>query len=622
MRKILTLATLCTIILGCSSDIAQQIKVDVNKKYTARFDKEDTRVYLGEDYYFRWEQGDAVSLYLQDTINRKYQAAQGDIVISELIPAEDTDGPTAGEEFSYNYALYPYCDAQQNGYATYSQDEDFVLHAVLHQEQTYNAVHPNLQSAIMVSKIPWEDTEFKFRNSCALVKVNIKTTEAYADLLEVSSIEVGSRTSIMAGPVYIEAGKDDFTARIDNDAEGDFYNNVTLVGCETAGALTTEYKSFYVAIPAGSYQASDLTVSIRFSNNKYNYAAILSKAYDVKRSEYIELRTTIDPDKQNSFYEDTESGDINILNDATLVNKAIMADAYNLETQGFYNQNEVESILEIPDGDFTLNGNGKVFNFKATDTGLFVMNTFTTTLSGKNANWMQQNNVEQPPLITVNDITITGELRATCMGIYTAKWIDEDFDQGAFRTIFNNVSIVNPRIVSWTDWYGAALCTYGEATLNNCNIYGATRSELENPPIAPDLYDIAITNYSYATFNGGKYGKVRGWNHMGITVNNGAEVDFIEWNGVYNGNKTKNKITILNGTVHHLFVIYESTTYVPKVEISADAVIDILQFNSGVSFSQIYINTNATIGKILIGDTEMTKEEFLTNYNIKEYSAS
>lgn len=624
MRRLLTALIACALMgIGCQQEIAIEpphTNTDTSNTSTgliASFADESTRVYLGDDYYFRWELGNSVSVFLNDTQNREYVTEKADVIVS---PITAVNGDSSAEATNNKYAIFPY---RADNEIEYSSGGSCVIRSYIDAVQQYRSDAINLNHALMVSKAAPFSNIFTFRNACALVKVNIKTTEKYANIAHINSIVVGSRYRNIAGPVTINMN-DDFTAHIDNDSSrtGERTNTITLNNSAEAGTLNTEFKSFFIAIPAEEYQASDLTVRIDASDDRFDHVAVIKNAYSLKRSEYIELFTILDPDKKNSWVEDDEDdGDFNIKEDVTLVNKSIMTHAENLITQGFYGQDQIQTMLPIPSGDFTVDGeflvqgNNHTINFTATGTADFVMNTFTTYQSGFKG--------VTPPTITVNDLTITGELRCTTLGIYCHNWMpmyNNKADQAAFSTVWNNVNVLNNKIVSYTGKFGSAVIVYGKAVLNNCQVYGTERSSLENPPIAPNIFDLFSVNNSNTIINGGKFGKIGTTEHTEMTINDGAEVETLMWGGINNA-RPKNMLTINRAHIGSLVLtntneVVSFERYPPRIRISSEAVIDELNIAIKTNTSRMVIEHGAQIGKVIVLDKELTMEEFIERYNI------
>ena len=175
--------------------------------------------------------------------------------------------------------------------------------------------------------------------------------------------------------------------------------------------------------------------------------------------------------------------------------------------------------------DLVINGNGHTIvsfaesanNFDWKD-GIFAY--MSTTLTSQNGS-----------SVTVNDLNFTGPMTAITLGNYngyynpgTGKYSKEY----GFNTTLNNVNIINAEVFAYAAGIAPALAIYGNATLNNCHIYGTTLSELDTQHKWP-VYDVGIPNSingSSVTINGGKYGSIYVWEQPIVTIN-GAEVETI-----------------------------------------------------------------------------------------------
>lgn len=572
MRNLwMIVAALAVAFTSCQSGDDDQVSTG-KSTFTASFESNDsTRAYLGDDEYCYWETADEVSVFNNAGTHYQYASIKGDVIITELATNESTE--FIGENI---YAIFPYDDSNK-----LVGDE---LHSSLPAEQKYNAAKTDLNSAIMVSKIAADATKFAFKNSCALVKYNLKTTKNYADKnIKVKAITIESKSKKLAGAVKIGS---DYVATISNGTS----NSVVMTDCEAAGALTTEYKSFVVAIPAGAYGANDLTVKVETTDPKFDYETSLKWGFNVKRSEYVALETTL----------------VNADDKIEYANKAIMADKANLTAQGFTNQDKVDVEFELPTEDWEYDFNNKVYTFKripveGVEGDIPVINTFTTTQSGING--------VAAPTVTVKNLTITGNLRGTNMGIYVKNGMTgTNVDAKAFNTVFENVHIVNNNICPWTTEEGAALIIFGNATLNNCEVYG-TRYDDE---YSQSLCDVTARNGAVATFNGGKYGYVQGREHSKITFKGGVQVDELEFMGYY----TLSSLTVEDANIGKLYLTTTTSTsnYNHYVVIKSSANIKELHLVAGgLSKTEKYnsiIEDGANIEKVFVGDVEMTLEEF------------
>lgn len=579
MKKVLFGMAVCaTVFAGCQEEATESLPKDYSK-FTATFEDGGSRVILDSEDYASWEKNDKVSVFNESGTHYTYTADKDGRETTLSGPADAT--------FTNDiFALFPY--KEDNSYTNRT------LVSELATEQVYGDA---MNHAIMVARIPVDETNFVFKNSCALVKININTTSELANRVKINSINIKSQSLSLSGTVTIGS---DYTANISKGAA----NSVVLTGCSAAGLLGTDYQSFLLVIPAGTYPEGDLKITIDTNQEAdyvettdLDYIATLPKAYTVGRSQYIELKTTL---KNNKTVEK--------------IDKAIMADNDNLFKQGFYNQYEVPTEYEIPDGDFTIDGNGKVYNFSRTKNNIAVINTFTTNQSGiKDVT---------APTITVKNLTITGTLRSTHLGIWEREGLTgTNVDDKNNKTIFENVNVVNNKIILWTDTEGSAVATFGEATFNNCVIKGA---EWEDPNTSAPIYDLSVRNYSHAYLNGGEFGICQGKEHSKMTISGDAIVEYLFYIGIQNGGGV---LTVEQGTVKHLLIkpnVQNSVGYYPVVKILAGATIPKLEFVGVGNWKGIQIDPAANVTEIYVDGAkfEGTLAEFIAAKSITTPTAT
>ena len=180
----------------------------------------------------------------------------------------------------------------------------------------------------------------------------------------------------------------------------------------------------------------------------------------------------------------------------------------------------------------TINGNGNSIVSSASsiddfqwseDQTISYMSTILSSAQGSNAK------------VTVNNLSFEGTMTALNLGHYvnsSSNW---------YTTELNNVNVIDTKVVSFSAGISPAVCVYGTATLNNCNIYGTTLSELDTDPKWP-VYDLAAVNYTNVTINGGKIGSIYMWNQAEVTINENTKVKTIVIRGNMNASKYGLKI--------------------------------------------------------------------------------
>lgn len=667
-RFFLGIVAMAAMFVGCQNDPAG-IKEALNEpEFKATFDTEETRVYLGEDNYYRWEAGDKVSVFAFDDRNRMYEAEDSDVILTDLNFVSKPDAPTGSPTPSVwdrHYAVFPYSTAN---HLAFVNGAFYSIVAQLAAEQVHDASKAGLDYAIMTSTIPSMDKVFHFKNSCALIKVNVRTTADWADEFYLNSIKVESKNNYLAGRVVVDAGNDDFTAKVveDNNAT----KSITLSGCEEVGKMTPEYKTFIIAIPAGTYAADDLTLSFDCSNDAFDCNVTVPTGYEVARSKYMEFNVTLDLKFDGTFdwYEELTEGtkETIIIKSSMKITKALMADVENDLSQGFPYQTAFDYIFDLPERHITefvidgwelenvapdasnIEGNRISFAPEARSEGEFptyVINNFTTLSSGIKG--------VTPAKVVVKDLIISGKLRCSTMGIYSNGTSSdavgypsgavegEVADGAAFDTEWNYVKMYGLEIIPYlgrgsngvAEGMGAAVMCYGKAVLNNCMIDGTEASDdvyLREDLIGIPLYDMASVNQSEVYLNNSLVGSIYAWEQAGYTMSD-SDITWMNWRTINLDAATLNNwLRMTNGTTMKTLFVNTHTTYAPKLLVDETSKIEVMVIKPGFnydaaisrgSFSNV---ADGTIGKVIVdgtvadgvvsGGTEMTWEEFKANY--------
>ena len=302
-----------------------------------------------------------------------------------------------------------------------------------------------------------------------------------------------------------------------------------------------------------------------------------------------------------------------------------MADTENLLRQGFEGAETVETVFDVPDGDFTITGaelvnagvavdgpNGPVITFETTDKHYYIINTLTTSTSGLKATATADVNT-----ITMSNLTITGELRTTTLGIYVdpRNWKPANtYDQSKFHTVLNKVNITDCKVIPFNSIdkkIGAAVCVFGIAELNDCKLTGTTESDFVKEAFPGvefnGYYDMACTNTSHTYINGGEVGSIYGWEQSKFTFSNGAKIGKLYTIGVSASNLSS--VVVNDATVDQL-IMDPSGSYNPQLTLNNGAVVNTLEFIGVTNWTKVTINEGATVGKVIVDGVEMTLEAF------------
>jgi len=267
---------------------------------------------------------------------------------------------------------------------------------------------------------------------------------------------------------------------------------------------------------------------------------------------------------------------LNISEDMTLIETGLYYDATSSGDKG-------QIIAES--GDIVIKGNNKTVTMKAANREAYMewetgykSPTMTNVFASKNGS------------VTVNDLTLTGQMTTNTMGYYATT-------HG--KNVFNNVKIVNAEVVSYSQ-IAAGLIVYGEAELNNTSVYGTKMSSMDEAGFP--LYDLAAVNGTNVTINGGKYGSVYTWQGAKMTFTN-SEVDSIltladQWLGrghLVIGEGT----TVKNLVVSPLTASNPANGFFPSVTIKAGATVEVLDLSNTEYDSYVVIEPGAIVNTII-----------------------
>ncbi len=214
--------------------------------------------------------------------------------------------------------------------------------------------------------------------------------------------------------------------------------------------------------------------------------------------------------------------------------------------------------------------------------------------------------------VTVNDLTFEGTMSALMLGHYKNSTYNN------YNTELNNVNVIDTEVVSFSSNVSPAVCVYGTAVLNNCNIYGTTLSELDTDPMWP-VYDLALVNYTNTTLNDCNIGSIIFWNQAALIVNDGTVIEELVVLGNMNNNNANNYININAGAevkVIDLSKITDKNRV--KINIEAGATVGKVVAN-GVEYSTLnsYLNMDAANTEVaadaddLVGALENGKDVIL-----------
>ena len=149
-------------------------------------------------------------------------------------------------------------------------------------------------------------------------------------------------------------------------------------------------------------------------------------------------------------------------------------------------------------------------------------------------------------------------------------------------------------VVSLSANIAPAAVIYGNATLNNTNIYGTKLSSLDTDPMWP-VYDLAVVNYSSTIINGGKIGSVYTWAKAYMEFND-VEVDKIITSCRKTSDFAKGGLVIGEGTTVNNIVINNANAV---ITIKAGAVVETLDYNNIDANMTVVIEDGATVKNVI-----------------------
>lgn len=239
-----------------------------------------------------WNMGDEVTIFTKTAHNRQYRVK--DLSNGNRSATFGYVGYTGedGTAISSKYAVYPY-DVN----ASLSGD---VITTMFNGEQVYNAEKVDLVNALMVAKS--QTTALQFVNAVSLLRFNVKKN--IPDNYTLQSIKLTSASNKLSGEVTIDLASDSKAVVASTGS-----NEISLTGINTV--ITQEEQSFYIALPATTFAANDLSVTITFDEDVKVFklpafdlacGAIKTIAYTISDSEDF---TGITPDGEEDFEGET-----------------------------------------------------------------------------------------------------------------------------------------------------------------------------------------------------------------------------------------------------------------------------------------------------------------------------
>ncbi len=295
MRKLLAMATLLLLVVGCENTYVETLRssqpMGEGNIFHATLD-DASRTYLDEDVRLRWNADDEVTIFDGCTRNKQYLfAGEEGSNAGDFTPV--AGGYGTGNPLKANYAIYPYA-------ATTTISEEGIIGYTWPEVQNYAVNTVGRGANVMVAATEGvNDYDLVFRNVGSMLRLKL-----YGSQQAVGSIVVEARAgeplsgSSLITPQYSGAP----TCKMTGDG-----GSVTL-DCGSGvlvGNSEAKATSFWIVIPAGTY-AEGIKVTVNGVNGESQSFEVTSSV-TMKRNTYkTMLRNLTDVSAPADFYGEDE----------------------------------------------------------------------------------------------------------------------------------------------------------------------------------------------------------------------------------------------------------------------------------------------------------------------------
>lgn len=245
MKKYMSiLALLAVLVSGCNNndELEKQSASSSSRVFTASFHSDESRTYVEEGNLLRWTEGDQISLFDGNTLNRQYKFDGKTGANAGTFSLVEKPYGTGNSLNTANYAVYPYA-------SNISITESGVITATLPAEQNYSVNSFGLGDNTMVAVTEGkEDTFLKFKNVGGYLKLQL-----YGDDVTVKSITLtGNNNEKLAGTATITSSYgDDPIVSMSADA-----TKTIMLDCGEGvklGTTTETATAFWLVLPETTF---------------------------------------------------------------------------------------------------------------------------------------------------------------------------------------------------------------------------------------------------------------------------------------------------------------------------------------------------------------------------------
>ena len=506
MKKLLlgSMAIATLAMVGCSNENDLLFDENTQEVFSGEIITSNSRTSLGENGKVLWSDGDAINLFKKTGYYQKYVVKQGGDVTTDFVyGGVSKEGPILDQ----HYAVYPYAEGNSiNANKVISVDLSDLA------GQTYVAGSFDPAGAVMVAK--HSSTSLPFTNTLSMARVKISKGGSVVDAT-VQSIKFTSTDEALTGNATIDMNQDRPAAVISGSGK-----EITLTTNDAE--LSSEATPFYVLIPANTYDAKTLTLTVNATVN--GEAQVITKEYDAlnfQRSliETFNIEITEDGNWSGSTDEEILTHiDVSIPEELA----ALLTSSKDEISVKLANDIDlpISSLGQITSGsgEYKLGGentqniiidlNGKKLN---------ITTTYWSNLGAKNDN----------ALFTIKNGTMTSSQPTGTWNSYdlcfsNCNYVIEDvvFDKAiAFGNANKSVSLKNVTINETHDYYAMWIETVGQ----NVTIDGLTiNSDGRGIKIDEQYVDApakVTLNISNATFNTAKKAAILVKSEAGAEIN-------------------------------------------------------------------------------------------------------
>lgn len=269
---------------SCTQDEEQlAVNQDVNEVFTGKLDV-DSRTSLSADKEVVWDADDKIVIFKKTGYKQRYKVSQGANTIMAKF-SYDGYSTTYSPSATQNYAVYPFDEGYTISNNTISLDLSNLA------EQNYAEGTFEDGKSVMTAKS--STTDLSFYNALSMLRVRLNAGAPGDAAVTVGSITITSSSQALAGNATIDMSVDKPYATFTSTEVEDKTITLTL---DTPITLTKSESEggheFYILVPATTFEAGELTITICNDNGSEIYEAVYPESLECLRSEITTIEHT------------------------------------------------------------------------------------------------------------------------------------------------------------------------------------------------------------------------------------------------------------------------------------------------------------------------------------------